>query len=781
MATAILLCLSGCDEGDGDAVKPEEANNPAKENESKADAESGGGSTMSEYASERARLNKTVWATEKQATQYEQALVRLWDDLLRQDRRPDGDKYGVFGSLEFYQITVAEPAAPSPVDLGVMSHPPGQEKQTMDLEQWQAFVAQIKDAGYALVQSEWHHSAFEPHDDGTADSTVSMALYVTHEKSKLRAVVHGALRIKWGTRKDRHGHPRPRSIDASGLKMLSRRGDPGFGKVAEIDPSTPGKPLGVHPIFVHDLDGDGLSEIILGGQGRIYRNRGAGNFEHEPLFTGDASTPPTLTMPQVALLADVTGDGVADYLAPSTRGDLLMYRGNKDGRFNTAPEGHSQDGGPLQNAQVMTAGDVDADGDLDLWIGQYRPAYRHGQMPTPYYDANDGLPSFLLLNDGTGRFIDATEAAGLTKRRFRRTYAASFIDLDEDKDLDLLVVSDFAGVDMYLNDGKGSFSDANSRILGDRHLFGMAAAFGDYNLDGRLDFYVAGMGSTTARRLDRLGLGRDDMPEVHQMRTRMGYGNRMYLATDEGYVEPEFKDQVARTGWTWGMAAIDFDNDGDRDIFAANGHVSGESTKDHCTHFWCHDIYTNSSKPDPELAKLFDEVMSGYLKRTESWDGYQKNALLMNLDGKGFVNVAFLMGVADQFDSRAVLGDDLDGDGKMDLLVVEFNGLKGQKLHVYRNQLESGNHWIGVRLREEGPGRSPIGATITVEAGGRKYVGRITTGETISAQHANTIHFGLGQADHVERLHIQWPSGATRTIEAPDADRYHQVSAPVSE
>ena len=223
------------------------------------------------------------------------------------------------------------------------------------------------------------------------------------------------------------------------------------------------------------------------------------------------------------------------------------------------------------------------------------------------------------------------------------------------------------------------------------------------------------------------------------------------------------------------MTPLDFDNDGDRDIFAANGHASGTSTKDHCTHFWCHDIYTNSSQVNDAREKLFSETLNGYLNRSESWDGYQKNPLLMNLNGRGFMNVSFLMGVADQFDSRAVVSDDLDADGRMDLLVTEDNWKHGQKLHVYRNILETGHNWIGVKLREEGVGRSPIGAKITLRAPGANQFGHIVSGETISAQHAPTMHFGLGNVDHVDAIEVRWPDGTVKRLDNPQLNQYHTV------
>jgi hypothetical protein len=268
------------------------------------------------------------------------------------------------------------------------------------------------------------------------------------------------------------------------------------------------------------------------------------------------------------------------------------------------------------------------------------------------------------------------------------------------------------------------------------------------------------------------------------MRPIMGYGSRMYLAMGGGrFEQPAFREQVNRTGWTWGSSNFDFDNDGDRDIFVGNGHSSGHSTKDHCSHFWCHDIYTNDSAEDAARHKLFNQILGPYFDRRESWDGYQKNVLLMNLEGKGFASVAWLLGVGHEYDARAVVTDDLDADGRVDLIVVEDRWRDGQLLHVYRNQLTTPHHWIGVRLREEGAGKSPLGCKVTlhtasrrVHPGGSDQVAVITCGDSIHAQHAPTLHFGLGPTDRVDAIDVQWPSGKTRRLENPAVDQYHRVS-----
>jgi hypothetical protein len=526
----------------------------------------------------------------------------------------------------------------------------------------------------------------------------------------------------------------------------------------------------VQPVLVQDLNDDGLSEIVLAGSNELLWNRGGGQFDTMPLCRYPESGF------EVGLIADVTGDAVLDYVRPGLAGDLLLYAGDAEGNWSARPLGRAQGGGPLKQPQVIAAGDIDRDGDLDLWIGQYKISYVGGQMPTPYYDANDGFPAYLLINEGGGRFTPRTEEAGLGAKQFRRSYGGSFVDLDHDGDLDLLVVSDFAGVDLYHNDGHGYFTDVTNDAIDDRHLFGMGVAFNDFNLDGRLDFFVSGMASTTARRLEYMRLGRRDRADIHVMRSRMGYGNRMYLAGPEGFRQPEYRDQVARTGWTWGTTSLDVDNDRYPEIFVANGHSSGRSTKDHCSHFWCHDIYDASSEPNREVLQVFNRVMQGYFDRSESWDGYQKNVLLVNLEGQGFVNLGFLMGVGHEYDGRAVISDDLDADGRQDLLVVEDRWNDGQRLHVYRNQLETTNHWIGVRLVDRPGPDSPLGATVTLtEADGGRRVACVTAGDSIHAQHATRVHFGLGQQTAVESIEVRLASGRILRLSQPESDQYHRL------
>ena len=436
--------------------------------------------------------------------------------------------------------------------------------------------------------------------------------------------------------------------------------------------------------------------------------------------------------------------------------------------------------GFLPYPKYSPAGDIDADGDLDLYIANYKYAYRQGQWPTPYYDANDGYPAYLLRNDGDANFTDITEESGLADKRFRRAYSGSFVDLDNDRDMDLIVVSDFAGFDTYINDGQGKFHDISDRFGIDRYFFGMGHTFGDYNLDGILDFYVIGMSSTTAKRLEQMGIGRDDKPEHTAKRAAMGYGNRMFLG-GEDFVRAPFNDSVARTGWSWGATSFDFDNDGDRDIFVANGHYSGKSAQDYCTTFWRHDIYADGSEENLAKDIMFQSQTEELRNADVSWNGFEHKVLFMNRGGEDFVNIAFLLGVAFEYDARAVVSDDLDADGRVDLLVVEYK-TEGKNndtytLHVYENQMQQAGHWIGVRLLDR-KGFSPIGAVVKVMTDNGLQIDQIVTGDSFSSQHPATVHFGLGSTSKVNAIEVQWANGAISRVPTPDTNRYLWVEPP---
>ncbi len=724
---------------------------------------------------ERKQQDQTIWSTERLAQAYEQTFVKLWDDLRLGGHKPD-----IFAGFAFESITLAGPGEAQPLIEGVSRTPLNQGPVTLDHDQWRAHVNNLFEQGYRVAQSEWHHATFALDDGGRRISTFSITVDLTHAHKDIRLTVTGPIKIVWTDRLNADGNHLPESIDATGLALLSRSGTPIFkDKVLGKLPFG----MGHDDLLAYDLNNDGLIDLVYPNSNEVFWNKGDGQFSRQRLCEF-----PVKVVAE-AVLADFTGDGSVDYLvaganpvgkADPSRYALFLYQRDNDGKF-TQPATLAVDPSqlPLLLPSAMAVGDIDADGDLDVWASQYKAAYAGGNFPTPYYDANDGYPGYLLINRGDGTFTDQTEGSGLADKRFRRAFRASFVDLDDDGDLDLLVVSDFAGADLFYNDGDGTFTDQTDSALDVATNFGMGHTFGDFNADGRLDFYVTGMASTTARRLAQMGLKNPDMAGHNDQRLIVAYGNRMYLSQPDGrFVEPDFRDQVARSGWSWGVAASDFNNDGQTDIYVCNGNKSGISAKDYCTRFWCHDIYSGDSQEDPAQFKVFVDELKEFSDEGLSWNGFEHNHLFMN-QGDGFTNAGFLMDVALEQDSRSALAHDFDNDGRVDLLVMArmfyANG-KGYELHLMRNQTpQDSRHWVGVRLSGK-PGVSPLGAKVTVTYPGGIQTNAVVSGDSYSAQHAPVLHFGLGGIDSVDSITIRWPGGEVTTLASPAVDAYHRVT-----
>ena len=711
----------------------------------------------------RRKLDQLIWGPEVLAQQYETRIVQLWDDLLKAQK-----KFQVLANFNFNSLGIPKHQKSEALQHRIARYTfSGEGGQQWNRQNWINFLAGAVNDGYVLEQSEWHHSGFTPPASGNgAISEVSFELHIARAKPAHRVVIKGVMDISWLVSLSANVDIQADQIEVKKLTIMEREQPPIFQEVFNVV-SSKETPL-IHPLLVYDLDKDGQSEIIVGGQNTILRNKGRGQLVAEKLFDKPRA------LYDGAVVADFTGDGQVDFVGVDSNGYPLLFKGNEQGRFESNPVKMSDT--LLSLPKTFTAGDIDGDGDLDIHIANYKFAYRQGQMPSPYFDANDGYPAVMLRNDGDGKFVDITEAAGLAEKRNRRSYSSSFVDLDDDQDMDLIVVSDYAGFDVYTNNGKGKFTDVTDDFGLDRHFFGMGHTFDDFDGDGQLDFYVIGMSSTTARRLEELGVGRADLQKHTEMRNAMGYGNRMFLRRGDGFVKAPFNDQVARTGWSWGTSTFDFDNDGDKDIFVANGHYSGESTQDYCTTFWRHDIYEQGSE---NIARdiLFQTESTDLREANISWNGYEHKVLYLKHNDE-YINIAYLMGVAFEYDSRAVVTEDIDLDGRKDLLVVEHEaqGLDNTqyRLHIYRNVFEQAGNWIGVQLFDD-KAASTIGATIEVKTAQGKQSTRFVTGDSFSSQHSSNAHFGLGKADKVESITVTWANGKQKTLDNPEVGQYHKV------
>ena len=737
------------------------------------------GITANEAAN--SKLNETIWKPEAESQVRELTFVKLWDDLraMKHDWSP-------LANFDFTKLRIGELGAARGHDLGIERREMGEATITLDPAGWRALIKKWRAASIRIIETEWHQASFEPANEGrSARSLFKVVAHVVDEAKQTRHILRADLRVQWNPKSEAGGRYGVDGMTVEALTLLSRKGpaplvtkhvidvlkdNPGVTPPKSNDINLWGR---VYPpsLVLQDLNGDHLPELITGGGNLIYWNRGNFKLEPQELLKGNNG------FNHAIVFADFTGDGHVDLFTLNPWKNLEVIPGDGKGNFTPANLESVLPGGlHMKNISCHAVGDVDGDGHLDVFAAQYRSAFKSGVTPSPYYDAKDGHPAYLLLNDGTGRFTDATARAGLALKRQRRTYSSSLVDLDGDKDLDLLVVSDFAGMDLYLNDGKGKFTDVTEQLGEHRFSFGMSHSLADFNGDGKLDIYMVGMGSTTARRLDGMNLRRQGFKTVQDARTAMGYGNRLFLGDGRGgYRQAPYNEQVARSGWSWGSTPWDFDNDGDRDLFVANGHLSGKSCQDYCTTYWTRWIFEEVKQANPLSDTLIQKSMSRLMSSEISWNGFEHNVLFMNEGGGKFQNIAFLMGVSHESDCRSVVSGDIDNDGRPDLLVVEGvrRGTDQQRegyIQVIQNLLTTGNHWIGVHLEGQ-----PIGAVVSVVQGGKRQILPIVTGDSYNSQHAASAHFGLGKLESVEALEVRWPNGKVTLVKNPAIDIYHII------
>jgi len=639
----------------------------------------------------------------------------------------------------------------------------------------EALVSTWRQDNIRVLHTDWHQESIKAVDDHF-ESVVRCNLHVAQRD--LRIQIRGRFAVTW--HRDQPQAPSAlRWIDGS---LVERRGPLAFTRMSTISNSNrnPEMRSFLGGLAVYDMDGDTLPDIALGNANRRFMNRGSFTFEPHALSPAIEALHDSLA---VVVFGDFDGDGKVDLVANRKNGELIMIRGDGTGAFPGRPRPLLGEPRFLDKLNCLTAGDIDGDSDLDLFGGQWLSPFE--RMPSSYWDALDGPPNVLLINDGHGRFVDATGRAGLLAKAGRRTYSASLVDLDRDHDLDLLVVSDFSGPDLYVNDGRGHFTDVTGNLLpplAQRATFGMSHSITDINLDGSLDLFITGMGSTTARRLERMdGVVRDPM------RSPMGYGNRLFLGGDgPGFTTSPFAGAVARTGWSWGSAAFDFDNDADSDLYVVNGHISGDTAHDYCTHFWCSDVRQTQPLETPN-------AINAYLTRlgntqNMSWDGFQPNALLVNQGTAGFTEAGFLLDLGFPDDARCLVASDLDLDGFVDLVLttaggtsgfvhVDREGLKPSYCHVLKNNglFGKGRSWTGLKLGT-GPSGHPHGARVDVVAmeDGKEvhYSKVIVSGDSFMSQHPAEVHFGLGRASSIDRIGITWAGGKEKLIRNPRINQW---------
>ncbi|GGG99151.1 CRTAC1 family protein [Silvibacterium dinghuense] len=509
---------------------------------------------------------------------------------------------------------------------------------------------------------------------------------------------------------------------------------------------TPAKPYILETtgsgVCLLDYDHDGWLDIYLVNGSTYDALDGKAEAPHAALFHNNHDG----TFTNVANISGTTNDrwgfgcAVGDFdndgwpdLYVTNYGKNRLYRNNHDGTFTDIAE---KAGVTLGNWSTGASfGDYDGDGRLDLFV----PGYIHWD-PKNVPAMNNGFCQFrgahvmcgprglpgegdhLFHNNGDGTFTDVSEKAGVSDPTHNYGFSSTFVDVNNDGKVDLVVANDSTPSYLYINKGDGTFEDASfysgfALNQDARETANMGLAVGDYKNNGLVDFYT--------------GTFSDDYKPLFE---NLGNANFSEISPQMHIAE------VTYPFLTWATGFIDYDNDGWRDIFLANGHVYPQVDQ----HNW--------GTSFAERPLLFHNVDNG-----------KKFDLIPPVEGTG---------LADVIPARGAAFGDLFNDGKMDVVI---NCIDHTPV-LLRNVVSSGNHWVGLQLI--GGPKSPrdaVGATVYLTAGGMKHRDDVLSGGSYESSNDQRVHFGLGQAASISDVEIHWPSGAVEHVSLPAVDRYFVV------
>ena len=481
-----------------------------------------------------------------------------------------------------------------------------------------------------------------------------------------------------------------------------------------------------------DYDNDGWMDIYLVNSGAsdfftpasplknaLYRNNRDGTFTDVTDRSGVAGG----RFGMGVAAADFDGDGWQDLFVTNYGTDIL-YRNNGDGTFTDM----------TQKAGVVVDGwstcavwfDYDNDGKLDLFVSSFvhfdRSQHRLcvDRNATQNYYCIPRIfkprPSRLFRNLGNGAFADVSRESGIADSP-GKSFGAVATDVNNDGLSDLFVANDTMPNFLFVNRGRGKFEEAGLEAgvaYGEtgKPRSGMGVDAADFDGDGWQDLFVA--------NIDQ---------EFFSL-----YRNQKELTFNDEPGEIAPSTQLLSG---WGLKFFDYDNDGDPDLFLANGH------------------------PDDMV-----ETKSARVK-------YKEPLLLFENTGKGYRNVSARSGAVfnRNFPARGLSVGDYDNDGDADVLVSN----NGDAPLLLRNEGGNNNNWLGLQLVATKSNPAAVGAVITWQAGGIKRSRLKTAGGSYLASHDPREVLGLGAASKVEGVEIRWPSGTVDKLSNLPARSYVKV------
>jgi len=525
-------------------------------------------------------------------------------------------------------------------------------------------------------------------------------------------------------------------------------------------------------VAIGDVNGDTLADIYFSanmGPNKLYLNNGDFQFTD---ISADAGVEGTKAWSTGVTMADVNGDGHLDiYVCNSgdVNGDNKtneLFINDRTGKFEERAKEYGLDDDGYSTHAVFF--DYDKDGDLDMYLlnNSYQAIGSFNLRDNKRHLRDEEGGDKLFRNDNNA-FVDVSDSAGIYGSVIGFGLGITVGDINDDHWPDIYVSNDFFERDyIYINNQDGTFSEKLEQKMSSISAASMGADMADINNDGRPDIFVTEMLPGTDDRL-KTKTTFDDW-DRYQYNYANGYYhqfNRNMLQMgepDHTFTEMGRHLGVHATDWSWGALIADFDSDGWKDLFIANGIYQDLTDQD----------FLNYIADGEVMKSMVQDSVVNYEKLLEAIPSNKiKNYLFHNQKGKAFTNKTDDWGLGTPSHSNGSAYGDLDNDGDLDLVVNNVN----MPVFVYRNNSNPTN-WLQLHLIGEGKNTKAINTKIEVQTdAGNQYFEFMPQKGFQSSMDYN-VHVGLPENATVQKINITWPDDRVTQINNPTTNTRHFIA-----